>query len=262
MSSIDPNQTLELFDTLSSELADALADLDDWGLSGVKPGQYNHDVVADELILEPLLGQGFRVLTEESGVVEPEVDRQPGITIVVDPVDGSTNASHGLPWYATSLCAVDARGPLAAHVVNLASGKRYQAIRGSGVEIDADQPSDRAFAPSGVTEMGEAFLAFSGLPPTHGGWRQYRAYGASALDICAVAGGTFDGFVDINSAHGVWDYVGAQLVLNEAGGVMADALGRDLIVLDADERRAPVAASTPELLEQLLAMRQAWSSES
>ncbi len=31
--------------------------------------------------------------------------------VVIDPVDGSTNASQGIPWFATSLCAVDAEGP-------------------------------------------------------------------------------------------------------------------------------------------------------
>ncbi len=260
VASIDPTRILDLFDALSSELADALADLDDWGLSGAKPGQYNHDVVADELILQPLLANGYRVLTEESGVVEPDTNQHEGITVVVDPVDGSTNASHGLPWYATSLCAVDDEGPLAAQVVNLATGRRFQAIRGSGVEIDTESAADRAFEPSGCTDLSDALLAFSGLPPAHGGWRQYRTYGAAALDICAVAGGSFDGFVDIDSAHGVWDYVGAQLICTEAGGAIADAEGRELVTLDAEARRAPVAAATPELLSQLLAMREDWNA--
>ncbi len=254
----DPTQILSLFDDLSADLADALADLNDWGLSGMKPGQYNHDIVADELILAPLLDEGFRVLTEESGIVEPGAASQDGVTVIVDPVDGSTNASHGLPWYATSLCAVDDEGPLVAQVVNLATGQRFQAIRGSGVEIDA-QSSDRgSIAPSGCTDLSDSLLAFSGLPPAHGGWRQYRTYGACALDICAVATGSFDGFLDVDSMHGVWDYIGAQLVCTEAGGVVADGDGRDLVVFDHEERRGPIAAATPELLEELLAMRASW----
>jgi fructose-1,6-bisphosphatase/inositol monophosphatase family enzyme len=81
--------------------------------------------------------------------------------------------------------------------------------------------------------------------------------GASALDICAVASGAFDGFVDMSvDAHGVWDYLGAFLVLEEAGGLIVDALGRDLVVLDDVARRTPVAASGEELLECLLSERQ------
>ena len=49
--------------------------------------------------------------------------------------------------------------------------------------------------------------------------------------------------------------VGAVLVVTEAGGVVADAAGLDLVVLDPAERRTPVAATSPELLEALLVER-------
>ncbi len=56
-------------------------------------------------------------------------------------------------------------------------------------------------------------------------------------------------------AHGVWDYVGAQLVVQEVGGVVADAFGRDLVVLEHDARRTPVAATSSALLGQLIEQR-------
>ena len=99
-------------------------------------------------------------------------------------------------------------------------------------------------------------IAISGLPDHHYGWRQFRAMGASALDICAVATGSFDGFVDMSpDAHGVWDYLGATLVVREAGGVVVDAVGRDLTVLDHPARRTPVAATSSALLDELLEHR-------
>jgi fructose-1,6-bisphosphatase/inositol monophosphatase family enzyme len=73
-----------------------------------------------------------------------------------------------------------------------------------------------------------------------------------------VASGLFDGYVDVSRSHGVWDYLGALLVCHEMGVPVVDGLGRDLVVLDPAERRAPVAASTPELLEQLVAMQAGW----
>ena len=101
-----------------------------------------------------------------------------------------------------------------------------------------------------------SIVATSGLPSHSYGWRQFRAMGASALDLCAVASGSFDGFVDTSpDAHGVWDYVGAQLVVEEAGGVVADAFGRDLVVLEHDARRTPVAATSSTLLADLMAHR-------
>ena len=92
--------------------------------------------------------------------------------------------------------------------------------------------------------------------PTHLGWRQYRSLGATALDLCSVADGSVDGTVDCtDSALGPWDYLGAMLVLGEAGGWIADAHGRDLLELQHTTRRTPVAAATPELFEELLAAR-------
>lgn len=252
---VKAEQILDMFDEVVVEVAEELSALEDWGKSGNRPDQYNHDVVADDVVVSRILESGFRVLTEESGITEPaqtgEGDDE--ITIVVDPVDGSTNASRGLPWYAVSLCAVDNEGPFAAHVSNLSTGDRFRAVRGGGVESHLNEVT-----PSTCTELSEALLAFSGLPPEHGGWKQYRTYGAAALDICAVATGAFDGYMDVGSYHGVWDYLGAGLVCAEVGVELVDAEGRDPVILDHAERRAPTVAATPELLEQMLEMRRNW----
>ena len=104
--------------------------------------------------------------------------------------------------------------------------------------------------------MADAFLGLSGYPPHHLGWRQYRSLGAVALDLCAVATGVLDGYVDCSwNAHGSWDYLGAMLVCLEAGAAVVDAEGRDLIVLDHGDRRTPVAAGTATLLGQLVEAR-------
>lgn len=249
---------LSVFCDIEVELRESLASLKNWGLSGQRDGQYVHDLVADDLIVKRLLTEGFRVLSEESGVVgEGE------ITVVVDPIDGSTNASHGLPWYALSLCAVDNEGPAVSLVANLGLDVRYEAVRRGGarkVRSVAGTAESVEIRPSGVTVLSDALISFSGWPPEHGGWRQYRTYGACALDLCAVADGTFDAFVDVDSAHGVWDYVGGLLVCREASASAADATGRELVVLEHEQRRAPVAAASPELLVQVLEMRSLWQS--
>jgi myo-inositol-1(or 4)-monophosphatase len=187
------------------------------------------------------------VLSEETGLHHPDRD----VVVVLDPLDGSTNAAHGVPWYATSLCAVDGDGPLASLVVDLAGDRRYSARRGIGAWRDGV-----AISPAQATPLAGAFLGLSGLPPRNFGWRQFRALGASALDLCAVADGTLDGFVDCSpDAHGPWDYLGAMLICQEAGAVMADAQGRDLVVLEHDARRTPVAAGSASLLDELLVAR-------
>ncbi len=253
LSSPDADGLIRLFTSLADEVGDELRRLDDWSPSGGKSGQYNHDVVADDIVLAGLSAEGLAVLSEESGVIGSGP-----VTVVVDPVDGSTNGSRGLPWFASSFCAVDEDGLWAAVVRDLASGETFSAVRGQGWDWSGSQWPRRPGRPSECRSLSSALVAFSGLPAVHGGWRQFRTYGAAALDMCAVATGSFDGFVDTDRAHGVWDYLGAMLVCQEAGAVVADGDGEVLLTLDHEARRAPIAASTPELLAQLVAMRQGW----
>ena len=249
---MDGQQVLEVLNETADAIAGALKGLDDWGLAGTRAGQYHSDLAADGVALEVLEAHGLGVLSEESGRHRPDAE----ITVVMDPLDGSTNASRHIPWYATSLCAVDAEGPLAAVVVNLVSRERFEAIRGEGARCDGE-----LISPSGRTEVRESLIGLSGFPPDHLGWRQYRALGAAALDLCAVATGVLDGFIDCSwDAHGSWDYLGGLLVCHEAGAFVVDALDRDLIVLDHDVRRTPVAAATQELLDELVAARSTFAS--
>lgn len=218
-----------------------------WRSAGERPGQYHLDLVADAAALEVLRAGGVGILSEESGLEE----RAGGVTVVVDPVDGSTNASRDLPWFATSLCAVDDEGPLAALVVNLATGRRWEAVRCGGARRDGVPVRT-----SGVTSWADALVVLNGTPGAHLGWRQYRALGATALDLCTVGDGSTDATVDFtDDALGPWDYLGGALVVTEAGGAVADAEGRDLVALEHSSRRTPVAAATPELLATALGAR-------
>ncbi len=161
------------------------------------------------------------------------------MVVAFDPLDGSTNAACAIPWYATSLCAVDRAGPRVALVRNLATGDQFCAVRGSGVTRNGvlfRSPPDR------TDEMAEALILLSGHSHSHLGWRQYRALGALALDLCAVATGDVDAYLDCSvDAHGPWDYLGGTLVAAEAGVTVRDVHGRRLDVLEHAARRTPVA---------------------
>lgn len=223
-----------------------LAALADWGEAGTRSGQYRSDLAADAVAVQALVDAGFGVLSEESGLHHS--DR--AVIVVVDPVDGSTNASLGLPWYATSLCAVDDAGPLASVVRNQATGVCFQAERGRGAHV-----GDRAVTPTDVERLGAAVVGVNGVAPRHLGWAQYRALGAAALDLCAVADGALHAYVDLVDppSHAPWDYLGGLLVCREAGVPVIDRDGAELVVLDHEARRRPVAAATPALLDALLA---------
>jgi len=223
-----------------------------WGASGVREGQYAVDLEADAVCLDALYSAGYRVLSEESGVTGPPASAAAPI-VVVDPLDGSTNASRGIPWYASALCLVDDDGPAVGVVVNHATKERFVGLRGGGAERDG-----WPIRPTDVTDIGAAIVGVSGLPGTGYGWSQFRALGASAPDICAVACGVTDAWCDmIDGGHGVWDYLASIVILEAAGGVAAEVFDRDLCVLDHAARRSPVVAATPTLLETILQTRRA-----
>jgi myo-inositol-1(or 4)-monophosphatase len=242
---------LDLLHEAAAAVQRALGDVADWGPEGTRPGEdhvrYHSDLAADRAAVDVLTAAGVSVVSEESGLHRAE-GRHGGIVVVVDPLDGSTNASLGIPWYAASLCAVDADGARAALVLDLPHDLRYVAARGDGARRDGVP-----IRPSGCTTLSGAVVGLSGMPPRHLGWRQMRALGAASLDLCAVASGALDAWADCTAdAHGPWDYLGGALVCREAGAAVADVDGRPLDVADHAARRTPVAAATPELLAQLV----------
>lgn len=239
---VTPDGLLELFDATTAAVADALEGVTDRRRTGERAGQYALDLATDAVAIEVLTAAGVGVLSEESGVHHPERE----VTVVIDPVDGSSNCSRGIPWYACSLAAVDGEGLVASTVTNLASGVTYRATRGGGASRDGV-----ALSVSGCTALGDAMVALNGWSPQHLGWRQYRSLGATALDICLVAEGALDGYLDCADQNAPWDYLGAMLVVAEAGGVVLDLLGRELVALDHGARRAPVAAATAALADEL-----------
>jgi len=248
---MDDQSLLEVLDAAAGAVRGALDGLDDWKPAGVRPGQYRLDLIADSAACRVLHDAGLAVLSEESGLSGPDGRPRPDeLLVVLDPVDGSTNASIGLPWYATSLCVLDGGVPRVSLVVNQATGSRYHAIRGGGAFRDG-----RPIVPSGCRDLSKAIIGISGFPDLWPGWAQFRALGSAALDHCAVAEGVLDGYrvVGGSSLYG-WDYLGGMLLCQEAGAVVGEYFGYDLVVTD-DDRRWPVAAATPELLADLLAAK-------
>ncbi len=212
------------------------------GLSGLRKSQYHLDVVADEVALRVLGGAGFRVVSEESGVTGSGQ-----YTVVVDPIDGSTNCDRGIPFYATSLAVMRGDELVAGLVANLATGTIFESQKGAGAFRDG-----QAIHASSQRDFSQAIVAFSGLPTRHLGWAQYRALGAASLEICLVADGSLDIYgVAQHSTLNPWDYLAGLLIAREAGALAEDYLGDELETSEDVDRR-PVFASTKELLSTML----------
>jgi myo-inositol-1(or 4)-monophosphatase len=207
-------------------------------------GQYALDLISDHAALAVLRKLPVRVVSEESGVHERAGAE---ITVVLDPVDGSTNCSRGISYWAFSICALDADGALAALVVNQATGQCTTAIRGAGAQRDGI-----ALRASTVSRLEDAVIALGGFPATKLQWKQFRALGCASLALCDVAAGGVDGYLDTGPYHAPWDYLGGYLACVEAGAVVREANGAELVTDDPKARRQVIATATDSLADALM----------
>jgi myo-inositol-1(or 4)-monophosphatase len=238
---VTDEELLELLRAAARAVRDAVVGLQRRGLSGQRATQYHSDLVADRAAIDVLVGAGLQVVSEESGRTG-----HGSLVCVLDPIDGSTNFDRGIPYYATSLCVLDAGQLRCGLVVNLATDTWYEAARGGGATRDGTPISS-----SGVVALRSAIVSCGGAPTRNPGWAQFRALGAASLELCAVADGSLDGFVVLGSARlNPWDYLGGLLIAEESGAVVREADGKALVVEDGVPRRL-VAASSTELVEEL-----------
>ena len=206
--------------------------------------------MVDLVCVEPLLAAGFDLLSEETGIQRADGDgRRRGI-VVVDPLDGSTNASLGLPWFATSLCWVVDGVPVASMVTNLATGERFEAIAGRGAWSCGRPLSVRTgrvgrSATRSSASVGSRHITSVG--GSSGRWARRRSTSARSPAEASTDSSTR---APTRTACGTtparcWCCI-------EAGGVIVDALGRDLLTLEHEARRTPIAAANPDLLATLV----------
>ncbi|NMH93244.1 inositol monophosphatase [Pseudonocardia bannensis] len=145
---------------------------------------------------------------------------------VLDPIDGTVNYLYGLPWYAVSVAAVRGGVTVAGAVVEPVSGRVWSAAAGAGATCDG-----RPLGVGAVTELGQSLIGtgfsyraerrarqaslMAGMLPRV---RDIRRAGSSALDICSVAAGRLDGYLE----HGLqwWDWAAAGLIAREAGALV------------------------------------------
>ncbi|MEA2670799.1 MAG: monophosphatase [Chloroflexota bacterium] len=247
------------------------------GLAGTEEGRVPLDVGAggdrtavvdrraEDVVIahcEALAAAGVRFLlrSEELG------DRAFGAShpvLLVDPVDGSLNAMHGIPYYCTSLCVVDGdrvEDAAVAVVRSLAVPRVYAAVRGEGATRDgvplrplAVGLDERGRIPMLLIEGMNSVRKVSALTPLLAATRRLRLLGSAALSLCQVAAGSASALV-APSGMRAYDCAAALLLLRESAAVVTDIDGRPLDdrVLDLTARLPIVASLSPEVHERTL----------
>jgi myo-inositol-1(or 4)-monophosphatase len=220
---------------------------------------YRLDLVAEEAALKAIrqaFGPDVLVVSEEAGLIGADTSR----LVLLDPIDGSTNAVHGVPLF--NCCLAVAEGHhfsdiVGAGVIDLARGDLWVADE-YGAEFNGAPAR-----PSGVVRAERALVAVNAR--IVGGrrverWvtallkalRYPRFFGTTALEIAWVASGQLDAYIDARCRSRPFDFAPAAYILKAAGGYV-ETFGGRLEGIDFTEKRryGVLAASTPELAEEL-----------
>ncbi len=191
------------------------------------------DLAAEHALDNALLNRGLsaRIISEELG--DRVVGKRPGFMLVFDPIDGSTNATCGIPFFCTSLAYTDKTDIATFEDISMAvicdiQGNIYHAELGKGAFLNGKRITDKKRG----TRLKPVVSVYSyGVPDVPPGLIEFeksiivRALGSIALDMCFVADGTLDGVVDTRGLASGYDIMASALILKETGGLLTDLKG-------------------------------------
>ncbi|NPA31478.1 MAG: inositol monophosphatase [Chloroflexi bacterium] len=225
-----------------------------------RKGTYIDLVTEVDTATEAFLIAQIRSRFPDHHLVAEETGVHPGTAAgprwYIDPLDGTVNYAHGMPYFSVSLAYADASGLRYAAVYDPWRDECFCAARGQGAWLNgrrltvsrrenlADSllitgfPYDRWTNPdNNVNHFTHFLLRSSGV----------LRLGSAALDLAYVAAGRADGFWELRLKP--WDVAAGALLVREAGGVVTDPTGA---ALNLDQTAISVVAANPELHAAML----------
>jgi myo-inositol-1(or 4)-monophosphatase len=221
------------------------------------------DRIAENTIINTIKHHGidFTLISEEAGI--KKIGKNPKWYVTIDPIDGTTNALRGMPFVATSIAVSEKpqfQSVTHALVTDLHHDMTYTTQKGEGA-----QKNDKKITPAKTTTLEDLTLGIEILLKTPQDIKAAKAIikntkhprhlGADALEICYVADGTTDGFIDLRDKLRVTDMAAAQLILTEAGGTITTPEGKEInLPLAPTQRTSFIAAANKTLHKKLKAL--------
>jgi myo-inositol-1(or 4)-monophosphatase len=169
----------------------------------------------------------------------------------VDPIDGTSNFVHGIPFFALSVALIRSGRPVLGAVYDPVSDELFSAELGQGATLNdsslplsaGPQQLQDAIASVDLKRLPEALARqLAHHPP----YASQRNFGASTLEWCWLAAGRVQ--LTLHGGQKLWDYAAGSLILSEAGGRYC-CLDQDDFWAGDPWQRSVVATIRPELLE-------------
>ncbi|MEX9891220.1 inositol-1-monophosphatase [Providencia rettgeri] len=215
----------------------------------------NVDQESEQLIIE-IIRKSYpdhTIITEESGEL---IGKDDDIQWVIDPLDGTTNFTKRLPHFSVSI-AVRVKGRTEVAVVyDPMRNELFSAVRGQGaqlngyrIRIDEKRDLDGAIVATGFPfkQKQHAAVYMNIMTAMFDKCADFRRTGSAALDLCYVASGRVDAFFEIGLKP--WDFLGGELIMREAGGIMTDFIGGHNYIASGN-----LVAGSPRVVRDILSV--------
>lgn len=203
--------------------------------SHVESKSFNNLVSYVDKTAEKMFVEGLTPLLEDAGFIgEEDASLQKGerFSWIIDPLDGTTNFVHGVPFFATSVALADNGVPVLGVVYEMNLRECFYAWQGGGSWLNGERisVSGRDSLKESLVGTGFPYYEF-GLAEKYNHFfldlqrncRGIRRPGSAATDIAYVACGRFDAFYEYG-LH-AWDVAAGAILVQEAGGTVSDFHG-------------------------------------
>ena len=205
----------------------------------------------------------MKVLTEERGEVSLG-SGAPEYTVIIDPVDGSDNFTRGLGMTGFSVAAIPAGESLTidnvlyGFVGHIFLKKIFTLKKGygtycNGEKLTVSRQRDLRKSLISAYILGDRTAYLEKISPLLQQMTNMRCFGSAAYEICLVASGGIEAYIDIRNQLTPENFIAAAPMLQEAGGIITDERGEKLAPIDRlDYGYNFVASGNRELHETIL----------
>ncbi|MBU3733121.1 MAG: inositol monophosphatase [Candidatus Fonsibacter sp.] len=203
------------------------------------PGDFvtNSDKRTEKIIINELslARPDYSFLAEESGASGKSTE----FKWIIDPIDGTTNFLHGVPYFAISIGLEKNREIICGMIFNPITNEMFYAEKGKGAYLNNSRirVSSRKNIDECVLLTGGPILSYKNKEIF---FKEYesvsrkvaatRKFGSSALDLAYLASGRCDGVWERNLNY--WDIAAGIIIVKEAGGTVSDFKGGDKYIED------------------------------
>lgn len=190
--------------------------------------------------VENFLKQRFSAVFKDFNIIAEESDNSTiefNNSIIIDPIDGTTNFVNGVPHCAISVGVFKEKQPYIGIVYNPVLDELYSAkigegayLNGKALQVTKEDSFQKALLATGfpytsASDQKDLDFVIENLKRILPKCQDIRRLGAASLDLCYIAKGTYEGYYEINLR--AWDVSAGMIILTEAGGTVTNHLGKE-----------------------------------